>query len=153
MKLTDFFSNYYTVRAELVDLVKGLTQEQLDWKPANHKNSIGYLLVHIAEAEYWWITLVAMQKEKYVKGCFDRFKAGQPLEANLELLERGLADMREYLENEDIEDWDEVFYEVKGRKEKVSKRWLVWHVVEHQARHRGQILMLMRMQGIDFTDV
>ena len=37
--------------------------------------------------------------------------------------------------------------------EKVSKRWLVWHVVEHQARHRGQIFMLMRMQGIEVPDV
>jgi uncharacterized damage-inducible protein DinB len=37
--------------------------------------------------------------------------------------------------------------------EKNSKRWLVWHVVEHQARHRGQIFMLMRMQGIEVPDV
>jgi len=31
--------------------------------------------------------------------------------------------------------------------------WLAWHVVEHQARHRGQIFMLLRMQGIEVPDV
>jgi len=153
MKLSDFFSNYFTVRAEMLDAVKNLTQEQLDWKPERHPNSIGKLLAHIAEAEYWWITLVAAQKEQYAKGCFDQFKEGRSLDANLALLESTFNDMRQYLESEGIEDWDEVFYDVLGRKEKASKRWLIWHVVEHQARHRGQIFMLMRMQELDVPDV
>ncbi|MCP4685555.1 MAG: DUF664 domain-containing protein [bacterium] len=153
MRLSDVFSNYFTVRAEMLEAVKDLTQDQLDWKSDRHPNSIGKLLAHIAEAEYWWITLMAAQKEEYVKGCFDQFKEGQSLEANFALLKRCFEDTREYLENEDTEDWDSLFYDIKGRKEKVSKRWLVWHVVEHQARHRGQIFMLMRMQGLDSPDV
>jgi hypothetical protein len=65
-----------------------------------------------------------------------------------------------YLESEPLDDWDGVFYRVQGRDDKgeafdfkVSKRWLVWHVVEHQARHRGQIFMLLHMQGLEVPHV
>lgn len=153
MNLSDFFSNYYTVRAEMLDAVKNMTQEQLDWKCPQHSNTVGKLLAHIAEAEYWWITIVAAQKVAPSKKAFERFETARTLEETMALLAETLGDTREYLEKEGIEDWDEVFYEVKGRKEKVSKRWLVWHTVEHQARHRGHIFMLMRMQGLDVPNV
>jgi hypothetical protein len=48
---------------------------------------------------------------------------------------------------------DELFYEAKEHDIKLSNRSLVWHVVEHQARHRGQIFMLMRMQGLEVPHV
>ncbi|MBN1211269.1 MAG: DinB family protein [candidate division Zixibacteria bacterium] len=147
MKLAELFSNYYTVRKELLAAVADLTLSQLAWTAPGHPNSIGRLLVHIAETEYAWITIVALKKETE----FDqsRFQNITTLPEILELLERYFDEFTRYLENETIDDWDRVFYEIPGEDEKVSKRWLVWHVVEHQARHRGQIFMLMRMQNLD----
>jgi uncharacterized damage-inducible protein DinB len=150
MKLIDVFSNYFTVRKEMVEAVKDLTQEQLDWTAPNHRNSIGHLLSHIAGTECWWIECVA-------GGNYDedgkRFDSARTREEILGLLDEQQQVMTEYLERETTDDWDKVFYEIKDRNEKVSKRWLIWHVVEHQARHRGQIFMLLRMQGLDVPDV
>ncbi len=150
MKLSDVFSNYYTIRKELLDGVRNLTQEQLDWSPPNHKNTIGYLLGHIAGCEHWWIEGVARGSIDY-QG--DRFDNARELPEILDLLDEQFRVFSGWLARETTDDWDEVFYEVKGRDEKVSKRWLVWHVVEHQARHRGQIFMMLRMQGLDVPDV
>ena len=44
MKLTGFFSNYFTVRAQLVKAVKNLTPQQLDWTSLDHPASIRKLL-------------------------------------------------------------------------------------------------------------
>ncbi|MFQ6008545.1 MAG: DinB family protein [Candidatus Zixiibacteriota bacterium] len=154
MKLSDFFSNYFTVRTELVKAVQGLTQPQLDWTPANHPASIGRLLAHIADCECFWISCMAMQKEK--KPDFTKFEKARTLDEILALLNRYHADFTEYLNAEDVEDWDDTYYQSPmwtEEKFRCSKRWLVWHVVEHQARHRGQIFMLMRMQGIEVPDV
>lgn len=151
MKLSDLFSNYFTVRAEMVEAVKDLTQQQLDWTPPNHPASIGKLLAHIAECEYGWITCVALKKE--ANPDFTRFEKARTLPEILALLDQNHTEFTEYLNAEDIEDWDRIFYQLPESTEKVSKRWLVWHVVEHQARHRGQIFMLMRMQGIKVPDV
>jgi uncharacterized damage-inducible protein DinB len=154
MKLSHLFSNYFEVREELIGAVKSLTQEQLDWTPPNHPASIGRLLAHIADVECFWISCVALRKEQ--KPDFSKFEKASTIREILSLLEHYHADCREYLESQDVEDWDEVYYEFPewvGRRFRCSKRWLVWHVVEHQARHRGQIFMLMRMQGIDVPDV
>ena len=153
MKLSELFSNYYTVRAEMVDAVRNLSQSQFDWHPPDHTNSIGRLLAHIAETEYWWISIVAQKKTSPTEADFDRFEKARQPDDILALLDKYLAETRTYLEREEIENWDDVFYDVEGRDTKVSKRWLVWHVVEHQARHRGQIFMLMRMQGVDVPHV
>ena len=153
MKLAHFFSNYFTVRDEMVNAVRNLTRDQLDWIPPNHSTSIGRLLAHIAETEYWWISVVAQKQVAPAQADFARFEKARRLDDILWLLDLCLADTRAYLENEEIEDWDDVMYDVEGRDEKVTKRWLVWHVVEHQARHRGQVFMLMRMLGVDVPHV
>jgi uncharacterized damage-inducible protein DinB len=150
MKLAEFFSNYFTIRLELLEAVKELTPEQLDWKTDIHPNTIGRLLAHIAECEYYWIDVVARSIDG--RGDFERFEKAQQKADILALLDEGFESLSGYLQEEDIDDWDEVFYEVEG-EEKISKRWLVWHVVEHQARHRGQIFMLMRMQNLRVPNV
>jgi len=153
MKLADLFSNFFNVRQELIDAVKGLTQEQLNWKPTGYANSIAGLLGHIAVCEYWWVTVLAMRKTQASEAEFSRFDNARTLTECLSLLNETLADMREYLEREEVEDWDQVFYESKPHDLRVSKRWLIWHTIEHQARHRGQIFMLMRLQGLDVPNV
>ena len=153
MKLIELFPNYFVVRQELMELACRLSQEQLDWTPPNHKSSIGRLLGHIAETEYWWISILALEKEKYSEEVFERFEQARTLKQLVPLLEETLGDFTDFLRNEDVEDWDQIHYDYPQDKIHVTKQWLVWHVVEHQARHRGQILMLARMQGLEFDDV
>lgn len=155
MKLAEFFSNYFTVRKELVEAVKGLSREQLDWCAPGHPNSIGHLLAHVAETEFWWISIVAEKNVAPSQTDFQRFENDLTADRIFAWLEEHFAETGSFLRREELDDWDGVFYsfEIDGKEEKVSKRWLVWHVVEHQARHRGQIFMLMRMQGLDVPNV
>ena len=149
MKLAEIFTNYFEVRKELVDAVKGLTREQLYWTAPNHPASIGALLAHIAETEYWWITVVAERKVTPEDADFTRFEQPVDLDKLLSWLDQYLGETAAFLECEGMDDWEEKHYLIPGREHKFTKKWLAWHVVEHQARHRGQIFMLMRMQGID----
>jgi uncharacterized damage-inducible protein DinB len=151
MKLEDFFSNYFTVRAELVKAVEKLTPEQLAWKAPDYPNTLGWLPAHIAETEYWWITVVALEKDK--NPDWDRFGESKPIHELLTMLDETFRETESFLQSDSIEDWDRVFFQIPNHDEKVSLCWLVWHVVEHQARHRGQIFMLMRMQGIEVPSV
>lgn len=155
MTLADFFSNYAEIRNEMIDAVTNLTQEQLDWKPANHRNSIGCLLGHIAGCEYFWIEAVA-NKADAAEGEFNKYENARTRDKLLTRLDTAFRFTMDFLESNTIEDWDDVTYEYvdeNGKRETFTKRWLVWHVVEHQARHRGQIFMMMRMQGLDVPHV
>ena len=153
MKLSDLFSNYFEVRTEMTDGTRALTEKQLAWTPANHPNSIGHLLAHIAEAECWWISIIARKSitedDADLKGFEDKMSTGKLFD----LLEEYFGETRLFLEANNTSTWDTIMYDVPGRSKPVSLRWLAWHVVEHQARHRGQIFMLMRMQGLDVPNV
>ena len=154
MKLADIFSNYFTVRAELREAVAPLSQEQLDWLPPDHPASIGRLLAHIADCEYFWIGVVATGSVD--QPDWSRFEQARNKNDIEGLLAETFELTKGYLEEADFDDWDTVFYahqQDDGTVEKFSKRWLAWHVVEHQARHRGQIFMLMRMQGAEVPNV
>jgi uncharacterized damage-inducible protein DinB len=154
MKLADIFSNYFTVRKELMKAVEPLTQAQLDWMPPMHTATIGKLLAHIASCEVGWIGYFATRK--YAEDAWERFEGALDKESVLRHLREAEELFTEYLVETDFEDWDEVFYshtDENGSVEKLSRRWVVWHVVEHQARHRGQIFMLMRMQELEVPNV
>ncbi|HVP07809.1 MAG TPA: DinB family protein, partial [Candidatus Acidoferrum sp.] len=142
MKLAQVFSNYFTVRAELIGSVAHLTQAEIDWVPPNHSATIGALLAHIAGSESWWLHGVALNDGLHTQWA--TFRSAKTLPEILAVLDQMHRDWTAWMESQDVEDWDDVFYTIEKRGEKVSKRWLVWHVVEHQSRHRGQIFMLMR---------
>jgi uncharacterized damage-inducible protein DinB len=153
MKLADIFTNYARVRRELIEAIEGLTPQQLSWTTPDYPNSIGHLVAHIAEAEYWWIEVVAEGRAEQAKAETDRFEQIVDRAQLIEWLRYYGDETVDYLRREELGDWTDVTYTVEWRKEEITKRDLVWHVVEHQARHRGQIFMLMRMQGLEVPRV
>lgn len=151
MNLEQLFFNYSDVRREMVDGIKNLTHEQLHWKPDGYQNSIASLLVHIAEAEYWWIYCVAQDHQDEHEEDFGQDK--QTLPEILALLEEWHEKTTSFMRTFTVDQFEKVSYYLHWRKADVTLGWLLWHVVEHQARHRGQIFMMMRMQGLDVPRV
>lgn len=153
MKLSDLFSNYFEVRTEMIEGTRLLTEEQLAWTAPNHTNSVGKLLEHIAETECWWISIIATKSITEEEADLEGFEKKMSSEKLFALLEKYFLETRRFLEANDSSSWDTIMYDVPGRSKPVSLRWLAWHVVEHQARHRGQIFMLMRMQSLEVPAV
>ncbi len=143
MKLSELFSKWESVRSQLIDAVRPLTKEQLDWLPEGGLNSIGDLLRHIAETENWWFGHLIMGNE-----YADIIKDQVPdLEGIFHELEKSHARVLEILQKETIDSWENIQYKLPN-DEMIKLRVIVWHVFEHEARHRGQIFMMMRLQGI-----
>lgn len=150
MKLSDLFSEWAVVRRELIDAVRPLTEEQLDWIPDGGKQSIGMLLRHISETEVWWFGDVVLGEKSYR----EYFREDAPDAASIiKLLDESRKNYTiKTLEKYTIGDFDKEC-PVPDRDETVSLFWVVWHVNEHELRHRGQIFMMMRLQGITPPDV
>ena len=141
MRLDNLFSNYFEVRREMLEAVCELDQAQLDWQCPQHPNTIGGLLRHIAEIECWWTHCVALGR-----ACSDsiesEFKRATTLPEILELLHRYHEEFAGFLRTHETQDWDRRRYTIERTGESIGMRWLVWHVVEHQARHRGRFSCL-----------
>jgi uncharacterized damage-inducible protein DinB len=35
----------------------------------------------------------------------------------------------------------------------VTLRWVIWHVLEHEIHHRGEIYLMLGMMGLEAPDV
>ena len=155
------FAAMEDVRAALVRGVEDLSTETLARRAYAGANTIGTLLVHIAEGELFWMqevvrgeALSAAQRAEY---RFDVFgKPGAPaVEAHdFGYFRKRLEDVRAVtdsvlrpLQDADLEAtrvWEDG---KSGEKREFTVRWIVNHLIEHEAHHRGQAFLLKRALG------
>lgn len=145
--------------------LRGITARELAWQPRLGANSIGMLLAHIAVVEVWW-TLVAQES-----ASFERLRAvlgidmdddGLPLKPNgrppaklrgktlayfRKLHDRARAFARRGTKAFTPAMLDRPFVRTRldGRKQRTDRRWIYYHVLEHQAGHYGQVLLLRHL--------
>lgn len=151
------------LRAETAALAANLESDTLARVPFEGGNSIGTLLVHIAEAEAFWILeriggrpLSRERRELYRMDLFGRSRASQAQRAPASFFLGLLADLR--VESREIlaalRDGD-----MDGRRtwidpnepsdqEVFTVGWILIHLYGHESHHQGQIAMIRRMLGI-----
>ena len=138
-------------RARTLSAVKGLTQAQLEARTPSG-NTISTLLYHLAAIEADWLYAEVLQEDfpedmlahfpTDVRDTSERLSriTGEGLEAHLErlgfvrtrLLERFIGmDEAEYRRERHLSDYD------------VSPEWVLHHLAQHEALHRGQILAVL----------
>ncbi len=145
------------VRARVIEYVKGLSAEQLSWFPNERCESIGTLLLHIAAVERSWIGEDIFRKpmgEEWKPAFALRFDMpqikGKGLTYYLEILDKTRAETKAGLAA--LSDTDlirEVTPLDAKNDDNASSRftieWILYHVLEHEAHHKGQIALMKRL--------
>ena len=148
------------VRKETLAGVSHLSKEQLFQAPVEGESSIGSYMMHLGECDLSWLEILsgAEQPEDLKKKCyFDKWfdvpdpePPKEPLEIN-EYLETIAATRKNFLEYistlDDTELEKEVTIQRKSGERKIKKKWIIYHIIEHEAHHRGQMFMLIRKAG------
>ncbi|MCK4896644.1 MAG: DinB family protein [Candidatus Heimdallarchaeota archaeon] len=156
-ELTPRVSNYYSmlqeVRERLLSIIDVLAEETLDFTPDERNfETIGTLLFHIAAIEWSWvfedIDGLEMDYENFkhafalrpdvdipqLKGKKKQFYLNQMKEVREEVFQR--------LTKFSDEDLDNI---VETKAYKFSIEWILFHIIEHETMHIGQILLLKRL--------
>ena len=146
------------VREQLREAVSDLTREQMAQPATEGAHSIGALVLHIGEAEWYWIECVIgghkLTYEDRESAFWDVLKDKEKFRRqNLSTEDclRIVGEIREgtkrKLASLDDDDLDgKLFYmERREKKCEFSLRWILHHLVDHEAQHKGQILMLKRL--------
>jgi uncharacterized damage-inducible protein DinB len=143
--------------------VSGLTKEQLFKEPVPGESCIGAYLMHLGEADLGWLRTATGEKqpEDLKKRVFygawfdvpaDRYNPPkEPIEpeeyANaINEVRKRLIDYLGGLTDEDL--GKTVTVKRKSGETEVSIKWIIYHLIEHEAHTRGQMFMLMRMAGL-----
>lgn len=139
MSVKEMFSNWKQVRRNLIDAIRCIPEEKLEWRPMKGMNSFGDIVRHIAETEDFWIGKVIFGKR-----WKSRTKKSHPtleiIIKDLEKVHLKTLKLLNELKVEMLNDKKRI-----GRDGKVSVFWILWHVIEHEIHHRAQIFTYLRL--------
>ncbi len=153
-----YLSGMEEVRAQLREAAADLTNAEVSAKLMPNTHSIGQLILHCAEAEWWWIQAVAAEKElnqeearreAYWDVLLDTEFASKNYSAQfcIDELDRVSGSGKKILARMTDDDLERYFGWEKedGTRFENSLRWILHHLIDHEAQHKGQILMIKRL--------
>ena len=150
MNVRELFSHWDEVRINLLGALDKLTDDQLDFVPREGLWSLGEVARHVANGEEGWFRYVITRTRD--EWPSDYLAADYPTVASIKaLLTEVHARTETYLDTLSLADLDQQIEAPWG--EHFSLLWIIWHVVEHEIHHRGEIFLMLGLMGIEGPDI
>ena len=150
-----FLAGLDKIRFAWCDAVKDLSNSELAHKILPDVQPIGTIIIHIAEVEYFWIQQIVGGKDFTAEIqnllqhnlWFKDFAAHDlNVEYCLQVIEKIHHLTRETLTRLTDDDLEKTFVRVwENGETHYSLRWILVHLLEYDAEHKGQILMIKRL--------
>jgi uncharacterized damage-inducible protein DinB len=147
--LTTFYKQWQTYQEHIKEAVAPLTTEQLALRAAPDLRSIGENATHIVGCRAGWFTYVLGEDggkivKEWEESAPTRSAAElvQGLDATWQMMVDCLARWSPAdMEKTFTDDWD-------GEIVHLSRAWIVWHVLEHDLHHGGELSLTLGMHGL-----
>jgi uncharacterized damage-inducible protein DinB len=155
-----YLSGMEEVREQTRAAVEGMSDDQIGRPAIPGAHAIGALVLHIGEAEWYWMQcVVSGQKvtdEIRHAAYWDVLKDSKRFSEQTYSAEFCLNEIKKLREQTHTtlaafkdSDLERIFStERSGETHERSLRWILHHLIDHEAQHKGQILMLKRLQGL-----
>lgn len=152
-----YMSGMEEVRNQLIEAVKNIPNNLIGKPAFLGAHSIGGLVLHIGEAEWFWMQMVVsghkLTEEDRAAACWDILdeidrvsSRGFSTEFCLLEIEKIRNQTRDVLFSFNDSDLERIIsFERRGKTTEHSLRWILHHLIDHESQHKGQILMLKRL--------
>ena len=145
------------VRSQVREIVSNMTPEQITRPAVPGAHPIGALLLHLGEAEWWWMQCIVSGRQMTAE---DKQTAHWDV-----LLDPAIFAARNYTPEQCLDaiehiralsrlklaaltdaDLETIYSRMRGEvKMEHNLRWILHHLIDHEAQHKGQILLLKRL--------
>jgi uncharacterized damage-inducible protein DinB len=149
-KATEVFSHWQPVRADLLTTIDRFDDAELTYRPFAKSWPAGQIMLHIADAEDGWFRyIVTRELSTWPR---EHSLAKYPTVTAIKgVLTEIHARTEAYLETVDMRDLERVLTTPWG--ESVTLVWVIWHVLEHEIHHRGELSLILGLLGHEGLDV
>jgi uncharacterized damage-inducible protein DinB len=149
MKPRQLFHHWEQVRADLLATIDMFNEDELTFTPFKGSWPVGQIMLHIADCEdNWLFGVVQHQVEPWVFYELADYPTRIAIQAALNQAHlRTLA----FLDSLDEADLDKKFETPDGHPYRLG--WIIWHVLEHEIHHRGELSLALGLLGREGLDV
>lgn len=150
MQLNQMFAHWELVRGGLLATIDEFSEEELAYAPFQGSWPAGQVMLHIASCEDNWLHGV-------VRGEFQPwvtypFKEHPSKEAILEKLDAAHQRTCAFLPTLGESSLTKK-YPIPNSEEEYALGWIIWHVLEHEIHHRGELSLMLGLLGKEGLDV
>jgi uncharacterized damage-inducible protein DinB len=150
------YTGWSAYQESLVKAVAPLTAEQLALQVAPSLRSIHTLAAHIIAARVWWFHFVMGEGPADLEPLVTWDDDGQPIRAAADLaqgLERSWHLIAAGLERWTPADLPRVFSHPRRPERTYTRQWIVWHILEHDLHHGGELSFSLGAHGLPAIDL
>jgi uncharacterized damage-inducible protein DinB len=155
-----YFSGMEEVRGQLRKAVAGIGTADIGRRAVPDTHSIGALVLHLGESEWFWMQCVLdghqLNDDDRQTPCWDALKDPDRVNSREYSAEFCLTEADKIREQSHTvlakfndDDLERIFpFEWAGELHEQSLRWILHHLIDHEAQHKGQIMLLRRLLGL-----
>ena len=167
-KLAELFGGWDGYQTSLLHSVTPLTSEQLSWRPAPERRSVGELIRHISLGRVTWFSRIAAPGIEnaqqrvprwYTDGdgsrhvveesvtCNDAAVLKEWLSLSWQSIQRALADWT-------VEDLLQTYpHRFQGTDYLITRQWTLFRIMAHDMHHGGQLALMLAMLGVEAVEL
>ncbi|MFZ2096826.1 MAG: DinB family protein [Anaerolineales bacterium] len=149
MKPSQTFQHWEQVRADLHRTIDMFSEQELTFSPFTGSWPVGQIMLHIADCEDNWLFGVVQHQ---IKPWIFYDLADYPNQTAIKgALDRAHLRTIAFLNSLDESDLDKQFRTPDGHAYNLG--WIIWHVLEHEIHHRGELSLALGILGREGLDV
>lgn len=156
--LAPFYKGWDGYQQHLVHALAPLSPEQLNLRAAPHLRSVGINAAHIIGARAGWLHYVLREGGEDLIALSERDNSDQLARSAAKLvqgLETTWQVIQDCLQRWTVADLDKIFHDTEDNGEVVAytRQWVIWHLIEHDMHHGGEISFTLGMHGVPAIDL
>ena len=155
--LDTFYRGWQHYQELLCTALAPLSAEQLAIRPAPPLRSLGEIVRHMIGARARWFGDLIGEGDPAFTAMATWDRRGMPDRSAAELvdgLETTWRVMHAAMARWTPEEWAQMYEGDPGDDPATfSRRWIVWHLIEHDLHHGGEVSLLLGMHGLAAPDL
>ena len=155
--LLPFYKGWDTYQELLVKSVASLSDEQLALRITPNLRSLGENVAHIIGTRVGWFHMLMEQGDAAIEPLETWDAEGAPARSAAELVS-GLEQTWQMVQNS-LAHWtpadlDYIYEgEHEGRSYRLTRQWIIWHVIEHDVHHGGEVSFTLGAHQLASIDI
>jgi uncharacterized damage-inducible protein DinB len=155
--VSSIYAGWHAYQEVLVEALRPLQEEQLALRASPQLRSVGEIVRHMIGARArWFYMLMGEGGQEFADlGTWDRSgERERSVEEIIHGLERTWEGMQAAIASWSAEQWQQTWPgEDASEPEAITRAWVIWHLIEHDLHHGGEISIILGAHGVPALDL